>query len=444
MEKIVKNCEISWTGNIPENWEIYRIKELFTLKTGGTPDSNEGIVEERVDTIRWYTAPDFDENYLLSESERNITVESIKVNNYKLFPKNSILMVAIASIGKIGLTSVDCYSNQQITALIPKINNNCNSKFITYSIVASMQYIKDNALYTTVPIINSQFIGNLKYPIPPLKEQNKIVEILDKKCTALNSLIDELQKQIVRLRKYKISFISELLTKGIEIDKMKNTDDKWFKEIPASWKVTKIKYILDTKNGIKVGPFGSSLTDKIVYDNGDIKVYGQWNIISKDFNLDRNFINEKDFNGLSNYEILPGDILVSMMGTIGRCLEVPVGIKKGIMDSHLIKVRLNHMMNSEYFCYFYDRTLSDCIYKQLDFEKNGSIMDGLNSTIVKNLSILVPPLNVQKEIVKYIKEKESIIDTLIEQNQKKIDLFTKYKTSIINEYITGKKRVEVE
>mgnify|MGYP000486011669 CR=1 FL=1 len=164
-------------------------------------------------------------------------------------------------------------------------------------------------------------------------------------------------------------------------EQMKESGIQWIGAIPYSWNVERIKYIIQNNdNGIKVGPFGSALTNEVVSsDEGKYKVYGQSNLIRKDFSYGDNYVSEQNYKRLINYEVLPNDIAVSMMGTIGKCSVVPDNIEPGIMDSHLIKIRLSQKMLPRYFEYAYE---SDMGYSQLLINSKGSIMNGLNSTII--------------------------------------------------------------
>ena len=96
-------------------------------------------------------------------------------------------------------------------------------------------------------------------------------------------------------------------------------------------------------------------------------------------------------------------------------------------------------MLPKYFEYQYE---GNNIYEQLLYYSNGSIMNGLNSTIVKNIYFVYPPLEEQKEIVEYLDKKCEQIDKIIEEKQKQVEKIEEYKKSVIYEYVTGKKRVE--
>lgn len=218
-------------------------------------------------------------------------------------------------------------------------------------------------------------------------------------------------------------------------EQMKESGIQWIGAIPYNWNVERIKHIIQNNdNGIKVGPFGSALTNEVVSsDEGKYKVYGQSNLIRKDFSYGDNYVSEQNYKRLINYEVLPNDIAVSMMGTIGKCSVVPDNIEPGIMDSHLIKIRLSQKMLPRYFEYAYE---SDMGYNQLLINSKGSIMNGLNSTIVKGLYIPVPGIVEQQAIVDFLDKECAQIDSIATDLEKQIELLQQYKKSLITETVT--------
>lgn len=218
-------------------------------------------------------------------------------------------------------------------------------------------------------------------------------------------------------------------------EQMKESGIQWIGAIPYNWNVERIKHIIQNNdNGIKVGPFGSALTNEVVSsDEGKYKVYGQSNLIRKDFSYGDNYVSEQNYKRLINYEVLPNDIAVSMMGTIGKCSVVPDNIEPGIMDSHLIKIRLSQKMLPRYFEYAYE---SDMGYNQLLINSKGSIMNGLNSTIVKGLYIPVPGIVEQQAIVDFLDKESAQIDSIAADLEKQVTLLQQYKKSLITETVT--------
>ncbi len=206
----MKQSGIDWIGDIPAHWDIKRIKDVSKMQTGTTPPNNEGVNIDG-DGVNWFTPGDFiDGSIELCNSEKYVNNETIKRETIKIYPKHSILFVGIASIGKLGYFENSCYSNQQITAIKP--NNVESSKYISYALLASMDYTKSNALYTTVPIINNAYLGIIKIPFPEAKEQKEIISYLDKKCSQIDVIVKDKQEQLEKIKQHKKSLIYEYVT----------------------------------------------------------------------------------------------------------------------------------------------------------------------------------------------------------------------------------------
>ena len=207
--------------------------------------------------------------------------------------------------------------------------------------------------------------------------------------------------------------------------------------IPNSWRVVPIKYVLEqSANGIKIGPFGSTLTGKVSPDN-QVKVYGQWNVIGKDFSAGKNYVSEDTYQELESYWIHPNDILISMMGTVGKCAIIPKGVAKGIMDSHIVKVRLDEtIILPQFFYYVDDKDGSNVVISQIQRDRRGSIMDGLNSTLIKSFIIPLPPLSEQQDIVYFLDEKVNMIDATIAEKEQMLEDLKAYRSAIISEAVT--------
>lgn len=217
----------------------------------------------------------------------------------------------------------------------------------------------------------------------------------------------------------------------------KDSGIEWIGEIPEGWEISRIKYLLEqSKDGIKIGPFGSTLTGKV--DNeGEYKVYGQWNIVGKDFNAGKNFVSAETFDALEPYHISSGDLFISMMGTVGKCAIIPEGVAPGIMDSHVVKARLDKTkMLSKFFEYVYDKDNSNVIYSQIQKYRKGSIMDGLNSTLIKEFFVPCPSFVEQQAIVSYLDYKVDQINASVSAINSQIDDLKAYRQSIISETVT--------
>lgn len=206
----LKDSGIEWIGEIPEHWNICKLKNIFLLSTGTTPKDFDQTSEED-NLINWYTPSDIlDSCNDLFSSQRKLSEKVIYANKISLFPIGTLLYVGIgASAGKVGYANENGYSNQQITGLIPL---NCYSRFYFYYLSALKDKIRDNAFFTTLPIINNAYLGQELIPFPTISEQQSIADYLDQKCSEIDELISIKQQKIEKLKDYKKSLIFECVT----------------------------------------------------------------------------------------------------------------------------------------------------------------------------------------------------------------------------------------
>ncbi|WP_201584824.1 restriction endonuclease subunit S [Psychrobacter sp. HII-4] len=225
------------------------------------------------------------------------------------------------------------------------------------------------------------------------------------------------------------------MAKYITYASHKATNITGLENIPEHWEIKQVRYLLlDGQDGIKIGPFGSALKLEDMVEAG-YKVYGQENVIKKDFSLGKRWISENKFNAMQVYRVHSGDILITMMGTSGKCEIVPDDHQTGIIDSHLIRLGLQKdKMLPKFFKVLIDGTLE--IEYQVKIQGKGSIMHGLNSSIIKSLELPIPPLSEQKDILNFLDFETAQIDTLIEKQQTLIQLLKEKRQAVISHAVT--------
>jgi len=216
----------------------------------------------------------------------------------------------------------------------------------------------------------------------------------------------------------------------------KSSDIEWIGEIPDGWSVRKLKWcLLPGRKGMRIGPFGSSLKLDIMVDDG-IKVYGQENVISSDYSSDtgKRRISYEKFKEMEAYEVFPDDILLSMMGSTGNFSRVPANVEKGIIDSHLLRIRFNELLNLDYFIYL--SNYSAAVSQQVEAVGKGSIMQGLNSSLVRQLWLPLPPLPEQQAIASFLDRETARINKIIEKQTRLVELLKEKRSALITQAVT--------
>lgn len=206
----MKDSGIDWIGQVPQGWIVKRLKDYVDFQTGTTPPQSIGVNQERKG-VCWFKPGDFsDESIDLTSAENYITSEIINQQKLSVYPEKTILVVGIASIGKVGYSENSSYSNQQITAL--KVIGQIFPKYLAYFMFSSGQYIRETALYTVVPIINNQYLSSIKIVLPNRVVQETIVECLDKKIGQINKMIVIKNEQIKNINEQRQTLIYDYVT----------------------------------------------------------------------------------------------------------------------------------------------------------------------------------------------------------------------------------------
>lgn len=216
-DRPMKDSGIGWIGEIPADWHISRLKRYCSLKTGSTPSTANA--EWFNGDLDWFTPGDFGDNYYLVNSQRKLTKKAKEDEVAVIIPSNTVLIIGIGgTAGKIGVTESECSCNQQITALLTK---KVHYRYLMYWMIANTTFLKETALYTTLPILNNETIGKYLFITPSsYAEQIEIANYLDKRCAEIDALIAKKTTLLDELENYKRSIIYEYVTGKKEAERI--------------------------------------------------------------------------------------------------------------------------------------------------------------------------------------------------------------------------------
>lgn len=418
----MKDSGIEWIGEIPKRWEKINLKYICDFKTGGTPQNKKGIDVDG--DYKWITPADFIESYRITDSNQYISAKAIPDNGYTLFPANSVLLVCIASVGKVGIIDKPSYSNQQITALKP--NNLCCSKYLMYSLVAAAQKIQFDASSNVVPIVNTKYLQGFTIPFPTVVEQRMIANFLDAKCAEIDALTADIQTQIDTLEQYKRSVITEAVTKGLNPDvEMKDSENQYWGNIPTNWHLSDIKYLFE-------------IVKRIAGKEGyDILSVTQKGIKIKDISNNEGQVAES----YANYQfVYPGDFVMNHMDLLTGWVDCSKLFGVTSPDYRVFRLRdKNNSLN------YYKYIMQTCYMNRIFYSLGQGVSNlgrwRLQTSSFSNFMVPVPPVEFQESIANYLDKKCAEINDCIGDKQKQLEILVEYKKSLIYEYVTGKKEV---
>lgn len=438
-----------WIGEIPSHWLRASLGKVGVLYGGLTGKKGEDFRSENSALLKPFIpfTNIFNNTYISKEHFQPVVIgdgeNQNKVQRFDLF-----FLMSSESYEDLGKTSIliddvdELYLNSFCKGFRVQ-RTNLNPLFLNYQLSGDTHKklisIEGNG-FTRINLRQDR-LKETPIFIPPLSEQQQIVTFLDTTTLQIDELIQKKIRKIELLKEYRISLINHVVTKGLNPNvKMKDSGVDCIGEIPSHWEIKRVKHLIEDEGGIKIGPFGSSLKLDTLTDDG-IKVYGQGNVIKNDFTIGNRHIPIERFDSdFSQYEIIEGDVLITMMGTTGKSKVFKREFKKGILDSHLLRLRFKkESFLSDLFVMVLQE--SDYVFHQLRLNSKGSIMEGLNSSIIKELILFTAPIPEQQQILLYLDEQIVKIESSIQLEKKKIELLKDYRQSLISEIVTGKIKV---
>ena len=436
----MKDCGIDWIGQVPNDWEITRLRFTAEIVRGGSPRPIESFISDDGEGFNWVKIGDADKD------NKYITHTSCKIirsglSKTRMVHANDLILTNSMSFGEPYIMGIDgCIHDGWVAFSKYK---GIVKEFLYWCLLSDLCRIQFEKQVDggVVQNLNIDKIGNTIVFLPPLAEQKKIADFLDEKCGEIDSIRSDIQKQIDILNDYKKSIITEAVTKGLNPKaKLKDSGIEWIGKIPEGWSIKKIKFLLSNEtDSLKVGPFGSQLSGTDLVSDG-FWVYSQRVVLDRNFENNTMFISKEKFDSMKGFHVRTDDILITTRGSIGKICKVPESFSEGVLHPCVIKFRIDQNKYSYKILEFIFND-SGIVEKQLNYLSNSTTIEVIYSGTLKNLQVPYPPLSEQKAIADYLDEKCSEIDATIADKQRQLETLDEYKKSLIFEYVTGKKEV---
>ena len=429
----MKDSGIAWIGVIPQDWEIVRTKSLYC--------SSKEIAGDRAD--------DFERlaltlNGVIKRSkEDSVGLQPEKFSGYQILKKGELVFKLIdlenVATSRVGLSPYTGIVSPAYIVLSKQSRaKDLVVRYSMYHFLSMWQreifnQMGDNGVRSS---LNAKELLNIPHPFPSIYEQKRIVTFLDAQCAEIDAVLEKTRASIEEYKKLKQAVITQAVTKGIRGDRpMKNSGIEWIGDIPESWEVSSVRYIGQLQNGIsKGGEFFGKGFPFVSY--GD--VYKNYELPHSVSGLIDTTEDER-----ATYSVEYGDIFFTRTSEtieeVGFSCVCKRSIPNATFAGFIIRLRpfcADEKILTDYAKYYFR---GEHIRAYLVKEMNLVTRASLGQTLLKGMSVIVPPKSVQKEIAEYLDDKCADIDALVAKKQQYLTEIENYKKSLIYEYVTGKK-----
>jgi type I restriction enzyme, S subunit len=397
----------AWLGNFPAHWQVLRIKNIFSEIEDRSTSGNEELL-----SVSHYTGVTLKRDSLENEDDFISNAETLE--GYKRVAKGDLVInIMLAWNGSLGISPFDGITSPAYCVYRTKENN--NPEYFGYLFATNL--LKTEFRKKSTGIIDSRLrlysdkFFSIFSVVPPVEEQNKIVEYIKTQSLKINHFIAKKQQFIALLKEQRQSVIN---------DKLK-----------INAKKIKIKYCV-SKVGTGVTPTGGAT----VYKSSGVIFLRSQNVHNDGLRLnDVAYITEEIHSEMKGSQVQFGDVLVNVTGaSIGRCFVFDK-TEEANVNQHVCILRPKQ-----------DVILSEFLMLQIQSERiqtlinmiEGASREGLTNNEVKNYYLFVPSLKDQENIISEIKTETTTIDTAIAKTLKEIELIKEYKEAMIAEAVMGK------
>ena len=419
----MKDSGIEWIGKIPADWTLQRGKTIFaqrltkgnqseillaaTQKYGMLPQSEvEGVVQVKEDA-------DLQQFRTVHKKDFVISLRSFQGG----FEYSQYEGVCSSAYQVFYNTNPICHNYYRLLFKSDGFIQKMNSMTVGIREGKNIQY--------------SDFANSL-IPVPPINQQQHIADYLDRKCSQIDTIIARQQEVIEKLKAYKLSVITEAVTKGLNPNvPMKDSGVEWIGEIPEHWQVPKIKYLATIASG------GTPDRSHPEYWNGSINWAKTGELQNNELYETEEKITELALENSSAKVFSVDTILVAMYGQgktrgMTALLKVPSATNQACAG---ITVYSKDITVSYLWLFLMGA------YDAIREKANGSGQPNLSGALIADFNVTLPPIEEQMNICKTVAMRLPHIDSIIKQKETIVDKLTAYKKSLIYEVVTGKKEV---
>lgn len=431
-----KDSGIEWIGEIPEKWDVKKIKHRCYVK-GRVGWKGLKSSEFLTDGFSYLvTGTDFKNDTVDWDNCYHIDEERFNEDPYIQLQNEDLLITKDGTIGKLAVvTNLDkpaCLNSGIF--VVRSAKDDFTTRFLLW-VLKSRTFTDFNgstAYGSTIQHLYQNVFVEFAFAFPPLNTQIAIADYLQKKTAEIDRIIANKQKLIALYEEEKQAIINQAVTKGLDPNvKLEDSGVEWLGEIPEHWDYASLKWLSRIYAG---GTPSKNVQD--YWQNGTIPWLNSGSVNQFFITEPSDFITEDAYQNSSTKWIPSGSIVIALAGqgkTKGMSAQV---MFECTCNQSMGVIVPNSLINNRFLLYYLTRN-----YHNIRNLGGGDNRDGINLEMVGGIVIPLIPINEQEEIVYFIEGECFRLDCIIEKFNKQIDLLHEYRTTLVSEAVTGKIKV---
>lgn len=422
-----KNSGVEWLGEIPAHWSTVRSKRLFQQRKDSAKKGDQQLTASQKYGVIYQA------EFMELEGRKVTQVEY----NYGILKRAEVgdFLISMRSFqGGIEYCKNTGSVSSAYVAIIPI--KHVTKEYYKY-LFKSQKYIR--ALSSTSNLVRDgqalrfENFSMVDLLIIPKNEQQKIADFLDKKTAQIDEAITQKEKMIELLKEYRQVTINNAVTKGLDPNvQLKDSGIEWLGQIPAHWKIKKLKYLTSFIN--------RGITPNYT-EYSEYKVVNQATFSKGFLDIDAmKFHDNKNMSNTSRGIVNENDLLIASTGggVLGKVAYINAQVNNFVADSHVTIIRNNDLQSNKFLYYFYSVNF-DLINAIL--AQGSTNQTELQRDWLINMFLSSPPIEEQKQIAYFLDKKTVQIDAAIALKQSEIEKLKEYKATLIDSAVTGKIKV---
>ena len=414
----MKDSGVEWISQIPTDWQVKRLKEQFSFGKG-LPITKADLVDSGVAVISYgqIHAKSNTGTHLAESLLRYVPKTFLETNPSAILRKGDIVLADTSEdldgIGNAALMDIDetVFAGYHTIILHPSKAD--FSKYLSYLFQTDnwRSQLRANASGIKVFSVTQKMLRSCSFILPPKSVRDAITTYLDTQCAKIDEIIAQAKASIEDYKQWKASIIYEAVTKGLDPNvELKESGVPWIGKMPVNWTISALKNLCTMQAG-------KNLTSEQISTSGQYPVYGG--------NGQRGYYSAYNADGHF--------LLIGRQGAL--CGNVHDVSGKFWATEHAVVTSATKVTN---ICYLYYLLIAMNLNQ---YASNSAAQPGLSVGNILNLKTLLPPLDEQARVSKFLDDFCSKIDVILTEKQSLIDDLESYKKSLIYEVVTGKRQV---